>query len=149
PSRRSRRAREARDVKHGRRQRGLTLVEVLVAAVVVGAGLALVASALSSAIRAESHSENLVRISRLLDLQLGRIEGGVLPVQAATGDFSTDGEPDVTWTISVDPTQTANMVQVTIEADWDESGTRQDMEIYRLIYQDPDAAGTGAGASGQ
>jgi hypothetical protein len=114
------------------------------AAVVVGAGLALVASALSASLRAESHAENLIRISRLLDLQLGRIEGGVLALQNATGDFSADGEPDVTWTISVDPTETANMQQVTIEADWEEQSQKQDMEVYRLIYQDPDAS-TGTG----
>src|SRR5271169_3946959 len=90
-----------------RRARGFTLVEVLMAAVVVGGGLALVASALSSSIRAEGHADNLVRVSRLLDLQLGRIEGYVIPAQNGTGDFTLDGEPDVTWTMTVDQTDTA------------------------------------------
>ncbi len=129
--------------------RGLTLVEVLVTAVVVGAGLALVAGALSASIRAEAHADNLVRISRLLDLQLGRLEGGVLAQQNATGDFTTDGAPDVTWSITVETTQTPNLNQVTIEADWDETGVKQDMEVVRLFYVDPDAAAVTAAQEGQ
>lgn len=133
-----------------RGSRGLTLVEVLMATVVVGAGLALVASGLATSIRAEAHADNLVRVSRLIDLQIGRLEGGVLAVQNATGDFSLDGHPDVTWTITVGNTLTANLQQVTVEADWDEAGTAQSMQIARLFYQDPDAAAvTAANGGGQ
>ena len=44
-----------------------------------------------------------------------------------------------------------SIVQITLEADWQESGTQQSMTLYRLLYQDPDApaATTGATASGQ
>jgi type II secretory pathway pseudopilin PulG len=130
------------------RSRGLTLVEVLLAAVVTGAGLAVVCEAITMSIRADIRADNMIRVARLLDLQVNRLEGGVLPIQAATGDFSDDGEADVTWNLAVDTTDTANLQQVTITATWIEHGEPHDLDVVRLMYTDPDAVSATASLGG-
>jgi len=134
------------------RRRGITLVEVLLAAVVCGAGLSVILSGIAATAKADIHAEALVRATRLLELELGRLEGGVVPLAAATGDFSLDGAPDVSWTIDVQPTDTTNLNAVTLTATWKENQNDDDrtFSIVRLIFQDPDAptnttAGTGGG----
>jgi hypothetical protein len=128
-----------------RRSRGVTLVEVLLAAVVCGAGLAVIAGAIATSIRTEVRADGMVRAARLLDLQLGRIEGGILPLQAASGTFEEEGEADVQWDIAVEPATVANLQQVTLTAEWLEGGDSRDLQLVRLIFVDPDATTSALG----
>lgn len=134
-----------------RRQKGVTLLEVLLAAVIVGTGIAAALSAISTSIRADRHADALDRAARLIDLELGRIEGGFLPVASAAGDFTQDGEPEVSYTVGVADTLVANLEQVTITVNWTEGNTPMSQSVVRLLYQDPQAttntAGAGAGGS--
>lgn len=122
-----------------RRDRGITLVEVLLAAVVVGAGLAVILSAMSTSIRAEMNADNKVKAARLLEVTLGRLEGGVLGAQSASGDFTEDGEPDFRWSTDAADTDTANLQQVTVTITWVEHGDEHTIDAVRLVYTDPDA----------
>ncbi len=135
--------------KPARPDRGITLVEVLLASVVCGAGISVILSAMSTSIRADVYAENRVKAARLLELTLGRVEGGILPPQAGTGDFSADGEPDFTYSIAVDDGDQPNLQQITIDVQWMESGTPHDVDVVRLIFTDPDAAAAALAASGQ
>jgi Tfp pilus assembly protein PilV len=146
-----------------RRTAGVTLVEVLMASVVVGAGLATILQSVSTSVRADVFAENRVKAAHLVELQLGRIESNVLPLTAGAGDFSLDGEPDFAYTIAVaDFPNQPNLEQVTVDITWTEHGDPHDLAAVRLMFNDPDAAtnvtgggtasgslmGSGSGASG-
>jgi Tfp pilus assembly protein PilV len=134
----------------GRRGRtsGVTLVEVLLAAVVVGTGLVAALSAISTSLRASRHADSLETAARLLDLQLGRIESGYLGQENATGDFTQDGEPSFNYDIEVTDTLIANMSQITITVSWMEGTTQHDENVVRYLYQDPRVQTNTQGASG-
>ena len=132
-----------------RRDRGITLVEVLVASVVVGAGLATVLSAISTSVRADVFAENRVKAAHLIELQLGRIEGNVLPVSPGSGDFLADGESNFTYTIAVDDADQPNLQQITVAVQWTEQGNPRELSVIRLIFNDPDVQNLSAGGSNQ
>lgn len=122
-----------------RRARGVTLVEVLVTAVVCGAGLAVIASAISTSIRAEGRAEGVGKATRLLALQLGRLEGGVIAPQDTSGTFSDEGDDDISWSLVTTPSDVANLLQCTLTVTWDEHGETRDLSLVRLLYLDPAA----------
>src|SRR5437868_5750844 len=96
-----------------RRSHSITLVKVLLATVVYSAGLA--------------------------DLVLGRVEGGVLPLQSQTGNFQDDNDANINWTVVAEPANIANLEQITITIDWVKNNNTRTFEVIRLIYQDPNA----------
>ncbi|HZV02274.1 MAG TPA: type II secretion system protein [Planctomycetota bacterium] len=122
-----------------RRNRGVTLVEILLTAVVVGAGLSVVLSAITTSIRAEVYADNKVKAARLIDLQIGRIQGGVLPLQSQSGDFSEDGEPDFSFTVLQEDTQQQYLEQMTVTVQWNEHGEPRDLDAVFYYYADPNA----------
>jgi Tfp pilus assembly protein PilV len=128
---------------------GITLVEVLVASVVVGAGLATVLSAISASVRADVFAENRVKAAHLIELQLGRIEGSVLPVAPGSGDFLADGEDNFTYTIAVDDADLPNLQQITVTVQWNEQGTPRTLSAIRLLFNDPDAQNLSSGGGNQ
>jgi prepilin-type N-terminal cleavage/methylation domain-containing protein len=132
------------------RRRGFTLLECLIATVVVGAGIAVALAGISASLRAEVHSQNASRAARLLDEMLGRIEGGEIQVEAASGDFTAQGAPDVTWTIVVNATDQPNLNEMVLTAQWTEHGDPVDASVTRWFFQPPpvDSSGTPTTGSG-
>ncbi len=119
---------------------GVTLVEVLLASVVCGAGLAVILSAMSTSIRLEVNADLKVKAARFVELQLGRIESGALPLESAAGDFTEEGAPEFTWTVEVTEADQSNLSQVTVSVLWTEQGEPRDLDAVRLIFTDPDSA---------
>lgn len=132
-----------------RRRQGFTLLECLVAVVVVGAGIAVALAGVSASLRAEVHAQNASRAARLLDEMMGRIEGGEVQAQEATGDFTQQGAPDVTWTIAVNQTDQPNLIELVLTASWTERGDPVQESVTRWIYQapPPDTSGTSGSSS--
>lgn len=120
-----------------RRRRGLTLVEVLVAVVLCGAGLAVVAAGISSAIRGEAYAGNLSRAADHIELIMGRLESGVLLLENAEGDFSEDGAPDLTWDVRMDNTEVEGLQVATVTVYWESQGVQRDFSVPREFFVDP------------
>lgn len=121
------------------RRRGMTLVEVLVAVVVCGAGLVIAASAVAAALNAEGHAADVSRAATHLELLLGRVESGVLPLEAAQGDFTEEGAPDLKWSVAVEPGEREGLTDVQLSVTWTRLNQERDLTVSRLIFTDPQA----------
>lgn len=126
-------------MKAPRRRSAQTLVEVLVAVVVCGAGLAVAASGISQALRAAGHADDLDRAARLLDTLLARLEAGVLKLEDQEGDFDAEGYPDVAWTIIVRPGTLEGISDATLTVLWSRTGQPRELVVTRSIFVDPQA----------
>lgn len=124
-----------------RRTRGLTLVEVLVAVVLCGAGLAIASLGLAAAVRADGHAGDLSRAAHHVELLLARLESDELPLEASAGDFAADGAPDLRWEVAVASTQTEGLQEVTATVRWDTPAGERDLEVVRWIFVDPEVGG--------
>jgi prepilin-type N-terminal cleavage/methylation domain-containing protein len=122
------------------RRRGLTMVEVLVAVVVCGAGLAIAATGVAGALRGEGHAADLDRAARHLELLLGRLEGGVVKVADATGDFGEDGADDLTWSVKIATGAAEGLVDATVSVAWVRHDQPRDLTVVRTFFTDPLAA---------
>lgn len=119
------------------RGRGLTLVEVLVAVVVCGAGLALVAAGISGAVRAESYAQGLTSAADHAELLLGRLEAGVLPLEDAAGDFTDDGAPELSWEVRLTPGEVEGLQVARLTVSWTSLGVERDLVVERQLFVDP------------
>ncbi len=119
------------------RRAGMTLVEVLVAVVLCGAGLAVVASGASGAIRAEAYAGDLARAADHLELLLARLESGELELQSAEGDFAEDGAADLAWAVDVTPGDLEGLQVATVAVAWTRYGTPRELVCQRTFFVDP------------
>lgn len=79
------------------RRAGLTLVEVVISVTLLAAGVAVVAEALTAAIRASSHSEDRLAAAAVADALLARLETGEIQADDAAGDVATDFPDCLPW----------------------------------------------------
>ncbi len=122
----------------GRRRRGMTLIEVLVAVVVCGAGLAIAAAGVSAAVRAEGHAQDLSRAAAHLELLLGRLEAGVLPLSDAQGTFEEDGAPELSWQVVCRPGEREALTDVQATVRWTRLDAEREQSVQRLLFIDPE-----------
>lgn len=121
------------------RSRGVTLVEVLVAVVVCGAGLAIAAGGVSSILKADVYAEDLTRAADHLELLLSRVEGEVLPRESAKGDFTADGAPELRWELVVTPGDREGLTDVRAIVTWTRWSQERELSVSRLVFVDPQA----------
>ncbi len=119
--------------------RGVTLVEVLIAVVLCGAGLAVVATGISGAIRAEAYSDDLVRAADHLDLLLARLESGELELSDDVGDLAEDGAPDLIWTVEVGAGDLEGLQVARVTVGWRRHGVDRELVCERAFFIDPQA----------
>lgn len=117
----------------------MTLVEVLVAVVVCGAGLALVSAGLSGAIRAEAYAADLDRAASHVQLLAARIDSGELELSDARGTFEAEGADDVSWEITTAnaDTDVSGLTSYTITIRWTRQGVQRDLSVERWVFVDP------------
>lgn len=122
----------------------MTLIEVLVAVVVCGAGLAVVAGGVAAAVRAEAHAGQLTRAADHADLVLQRLISGEQDLEAASGDFSDEGYEDLRWEVEIDTpteTQTEGLQAITVVVAWNSPAGERTLSVKRWIFVDPLAGG--------
>jgi type II secretion system protein I len=118
-----------------------TLIEVLVATVIVAIAIVGVLGGISSITSTKSSALDAAFLQRLANEKLNDLRMLQDPTTAgSTGDFSDRGYPDITWSSDVETTSTTNLDQVSVTAT---RGNRS-QEISTLIYVLP-AAGTVTG----
>jgi len=119
------------------RRRSFSLVEVLVALTLCGAGLAVVASAAAAGIRGEGYAGGLTRATDHAELILTRLESGELELDAAEGDFEEEGVPELSWKVEVDTTELENLSLVSVTIVYPLHGQERELSVKRWVYTDP------------
>lgn len=118
------------------RQRGFTLVEVLVATVVVAIGLLGVLTAFSMASRVTAVAQNDTVLSFLAQQRLAEIQllgREYLPIGTAEGDFSPEF-PDYLWRLTVHSPSVLNVQRVDLVISAPEAGRRRETQFSTAIF---------------
>lgn len=113
-----------------RRNRGFTLIEVLVAMVVAVAAFSVMAQGFALGGQASVTAQQTTRAAVLAQRILADLETGALASdRSANGDF--DDEPDFRWEVESradDP----GLVQLTVTVRWSEHGRERTYALVRL-----------------
>ncbi|MBX3467810.1 MAG: hypothetical protein KF878_13075 [Planctomycetes bacterium] len=111
---------------------------MLIAVVIAGGALALAAAGVSAAVRAEAHAGDLSLAATHLELLLGRVEAGVLPLSNAEGTFEEDGAADLRWSVVVTPGEREGLTDALLTVRWTRLGLERELSVSRLIYIEPE-----------
>jgi prepilin-type N-terminal cleavage/methylation domain-containing protein len=94
---------------------GFTLIEVMVATVLLGLGIALGFGALSSMTRTELRIREVEKMNLLAVQKLGEVLAtGNIANQQTDGTFQDSGEPNYKWTLDTVATGTENLATARI-----------------------------------
>ncbi|HBP23144.1 MAG TPA: hypothetical protein DEA08_35900 [Planctomycetes bacterium] len=124
--------------------RRLTLIEVLVAVVLCGAGLAIVAGGVAASVRAESFADDLSRAADHAELVMTRLESQELALENQSSDFTDDGQPDLAYEVEVNnpqDVQTEGLSEITVRVSWVRYNQERTFELVRWVFVDPQAGG--------
>ena len=116
-------------------KRGFTLIEVLVALVVVTAGLTIIAQGFLSGGRASLSSQNDTLAAWLAESKLTDLEAGILSTQSsASGTFEPE-HPDFSWSIAPESTVTTGLFKISLTVKWKERERDREFVLTRLMAE--------------
>jgi type II secretion system protein I len=116
------------------RGRGFTLIEVLVTSALVGVAIAGSLTALGRLSRADAYARNAELLQRLGAQKLVTLQvEGDLRTADTSGDFSTEGYPEVQWRLELQTTTDENVEEATITVTKGES----EQALSELIFFRP------------
>jgi prepilin-type N-terminal cleavage/methylation domain-containing protein len=141
----------SRTVRNARSQgRGFTLLEVLVSAVLLGAGIAGVLGAFSVIARGEDRTREIEKMHRLAVDKYNELRATTDQFAANDGgDLSDRGEPNYSWALSVDPTGVQNLDAITVKVERknNSADNAPSSEITELLFQPPQQDNANGGAT--
>jgi Tfp pilus assembly protein PilV len=132
--------------RRGSRPRsGFTLIEALVAAVLVSIGVVAIFGGIAALNRAESRARDADLLQSLALQKMNEMGTVTDPRTASTGgDFSDRGYPDATWDLDIEPSGTQNVDKITVTA----RRGQAEQKMTQMLYIPPDttngANGTGS-----
>ena len=126
-------------------ERGLALVEVLLAVVICAVGLVVAAQGVALALRLELSAANRECAAQLANRLLGELESGARALADARGDFAAEGKPGIDWRIEVRTTDIEGLREARITVTWEERRDVRAFELTRLFFSDPKASLTSEG----
>ena len=116
-------------------RRAFTLIEVLVALVVVTAGLTIIAQGFLTGGRASVASQHGTIAAWLAESKMAELESGILTTQTSgSGSFEPD-QPDFSWEADIQSTSTSGLVQVTLTVTWKERNEDRSFALVRLMKE--------------
>ncbi len=130
-----------------RRKRGFSLLEVMVATVVLAVGVSMALGAIGSMTSTETRARDVERMNRLAVEKLHEILAvGNVTSQQTEGTFEDYGEPDMRWTMEVVPSGTndVNAVRLTVEKNSSKNNDPK-AEVSGLVFASPNATNGGLG----
>ena len=120
-------------MKINKQNQGFTLIEVIVAMVVVIVGLVMISQAFSIGLRAVRVSDKATLAKLLAEQKIAELEiQSFSTLQSTNGDFGTD-YPGLTWQEDVETANLDNLRQVTLIISWTEDNTTRSLVINKLI----------------
>ncbi len=115
------------------RNKGFTLLEVIVTMVIVVVGLVMISQAFSTGLRAVTVSDKATLVKMLAEQQIAQLEMQTFStLQSANGNFAPD-HPEISWQEDVQSTALNNLKQVTLTFSWTERNTTQTLVITKLM----------------
>lgn len=123
------------------RRFGFTLIEMMVATVLVGIGVASVFGGIRSLTKTDLKAREAALLQRLAVQKFNQLGNVANPdTEDNKGDFTDQGYADVSWTLTVEASGTENVEQVTVTA------TRGDEEqsLTGLVFVRPTTTTTTA-----
>ncbi|HKS17244.1 MAG TPA: type II secretion system minor pseudopilin GspI [Planctomycetota bacterium] len=114
---------------------GFTLIEVLVALVVVTAALTIVAQGFLTGGRASVASQNETLATMLAESKMAEVEAGIISTQSsATGTFEPE-RPDFSWKTDVETTTVTGLTKLTLTVTWKEREEERTFVLTRLLVE--------------
>ncbi len=119
------------------KKRGFTLIEVLVAIILLGTGIAAVSLALGNVARNAARIEESASLNRLAARKLDELVAtGEATNGNASGTFEEEGFPNVTWAITSEPSGVENLNTITITVS-KEANDETGKQISTLVFVPP------------
>ncbi|CAN5578900.1 N/A [soil metagenome] len=124
-------------------RRGFTLIEALVAAVLLAVGVSAVMVALGRQVRTEANVRRREVLSGLAQAKLDELSATSTTQTDSDGDFSDEGYPDVTWKSTTEDTGVADLQALTLSLT-DKGASAAAIKATTLIYTQPTSTTTEA-----
>jgi prepilin-type N-terminal cleavage/methylation domain-containing protein len=119
------------------KKRGFTLIEVLVAIILLGTGVASVSLALGNVARNAARIEESATLNRLAARKLDELVATGEAINGnASGTFQDEGFPDVNWSVTSEPTGVENLNTITITVS-KEANSETGKQISTLVFVPP------------
>lgn len=101
-----------------RTRRGFTLIEAMAAVVILGIGIVMAMGSFSSITHVEDTARGTERMQRMAQAKLAELVATGGAASSTSGDFTEEGEPDVTWSLEVNTSGITdlNAVSITVQA---------------------------------
>jgi prepilin-type N-terminal cleavage/methylation domain-containing protein len=124
------------------KQRGFTLIEVLVAMTLVTVTVIGVMGGIQSIGRADAKARTADLLQRLAKEKMGEL-GSVIDLTSADdhGDFTDQGHSDCTWTVTIQPSGATNIDRVDVTATRGE----ENQTLSELMFVRPTTTGATTG----
>lgn len=131
--------------------RGFTLVEMIVATLLLAIGVTAALGAISASVQLASRAEHLQTAAMLAQEKLAELELQSASLGSGTqkGDFSPQ-YPDYRWTEEVDPTQYPDLFRVTVHIEWGDpnQAAGRDFVTYLRVQQQNGTSSSTTSSSG-
>lgn len=119
------------------KKRGFTLIEVLVAIILLGTGIAAVSLALGNVARNAARIEESASLNRLAARKLDELVATGEAINGnASGTFEEEGFPNVNWSITSEPSGVENLNTITITVS-KEANDETGKQISTLMFVPP------------
>jgi len=120
-----------------KRRNGFTLIEVLVALVVVTAALTIIAQGFLIGGRASVGAQQGTVAALLADGKMAEVEAGIVSVtSSASGTFEPE-QPDFKWSMAPETTDITGLSKITLTVTWEERGQERTYVLTRLFKEPP------------
>lgn len=137
-------------IRGSRKARGFTVVEVMVASLLMVTAVVVVLGGVRAIQRANVHAANMSLLQRLASEKLeDAVASGDVTTYGSQGDFSDRGYSDATWTLNIQNSSATNVEEMTVTA----TRGKDTQTLNQYVYIQPSTTttgttGTGTGAAG-
>ncbi len=117
-------------------RRGFTLIEVIVALVVISTAIAIIAQGFATGGGASVTAQNRTRAAFYAQQKMADLEAAVIALNvSANGTFEDDDQ--WTWEVKSDTTTTTGLYQMTVTIIWKERNEDRKFHLVRLMNERP------------